>query len=195
MKKEEIIDIANKNNGYIYSKIVKDNQIQTETIRRLVKDGKLEKVDRGIYITNEGVEDEFFINYIKYSRIVYSGETALFLNNLSNKQSPIREFTIPYGTCVPKIKGYSVKYSRKESFELGVEMIETPFSNKVRCYNKERCICDLFIRPDYYDYETRIYAINEYKNKYLNFKKLYEYAKILGVYDKVSNVFEVIGWN
>ena len=195
MKKEEIIDIANKNNGYIYSKIVKDNQIQTETIRRLVKDGKLEKVDRGIYITNEGVEDEFFINCIKYSRIVYSGETALFLNNLSNKQSPIREFTIPYGTCVPKIKSYSVKYSRKESFELGVEMIETPFSNKVRCYNKERCICDLFIRPDYYDYETRIYAINEYKNKYLSFKKLYEYAKILGVYDKVSNVFEVIGWN
>ena len=195
MTKAEIINIANQNNGYIYSKIVKEYKIQTENIVRLVKEGKLTKLDRGIYITDEGIEDEFFINSIKYSRIVYSGETALFLNNLSNKQFPIKEFTIPYSTCVPKINGYNVKYSRKETFNLGIENIDTPFGNKVRCYNKERCLCDLFIRPDYYDYETRIFAINEYKNKYLDFKKLYEYANILGVYEKVSNVFEVIGWN
>ena len=37
-----------------------------------------------------------------------------------------------------------------------------------------------------------IFAINEYKNKYLDFKKLYEYAKILKVFEQVSNVFEVI---
>ena len=78
----------------------------------------------------------------------------MFLNNLSNKQSPIREFTIPYGTNVPKIEGYNVKYDRKDSFDLGVEEIETPLGNKVRCYNKERCICDLFIRSDYYDLKT-----------------------------------------
>ena len=154
MTQKQIIDIANQNNGYLYSKLVKENQIQTESIVRLVKSGKLTKVDRGIYITEEGIEDEFFINSIKYSRIVYSKELALFLNNISNKQSTIREFTIPYGTNVPKIEGYNVKYDRKDSFDLGVEEIETPFGNKVRSYNKERCICDLFVRPDYYDLKT-----------------------------------------
>jgi hypothetical protein len=49
MTQEQIIDIANQNNGYIYSKLVKENQIQTENIVRLVKSGKLTKVDRGIY--------------------------------------------------------------------------------------------------------------------------------------------------
>ena len=49
MTQEQIIEIANQNNGYLYSKLVKENQIQTENIVRLVKSGKLTKVDRGIY--------------------------------------------------------------------------------------------------------------------------------------------------
>ena len=194
MMKNEIIKIANENNGYLYSKIIKENRIKTANIGRLEKEGYLNKISRGIYITNQGVEDELFINSLKYSRIVYSGETALFLNNLSNKQTYIKEFTIPYGTCIPKIEGFNIKYSRKESFNLGIIEIETHFGNIVKSYDKERCICDLFIRPDYYDYEDRIFAINEYKNKYLDFKKLYDYAKKLGIFEKVSNVFEVIGW-
>lgn len=192
--KEEIIKIANDNNGYLYSKIMKEHGIQTSVIGRLEKEKLLTKVARGVYITDQGIEDEFFINSIKYSRIVYSGETALFLNGLSNKQSPIKEFTIPYGTNAPQIDGYEIKYSRKGTFSLGVTELETPFGNIVRSYDKERCICDLFMRPDYYDYEDRVYAINEYKDKYLDFKKLYDYAKKLGVYKEVSNVFDVIGW-
>ncbi len=195
MRKEEIIDIANENNGYLYSKIIKEYGIQTALIGRLANEGLLTKVARGIYITERGVEDELFINSINHSRIVYSGETALFLNDLSNKQSPIKECTIPYGTCTPSIPGYQIKCSRRNTFNLGIEEINTPFGNPVKSYDKERCICDLFIRPTYYDYEDRVYAINEYKNRYLNFEKLYKYARELGVYEKVSNVFEVIGWN
>lgn len=194
MMKQDVVRIANENNGYLYSKLIKENAIKTAIIGRLVDEGLLTKVDRGVYITEQGVEDEFFINSIKYSRIVYSGETALFLNGLSNKQSPVKEFAIPYGTSTPQIAGYEVRYSRKSTFTLGITELETPFGNNVRSYDKERCICDLFMRPDYYDYEDRVYAINEYKNKYLDFKKLYDYAKKLGVYEEVSNVFEVIGW-
>lgn len=195
MDKKQIITIANANNGYLYSKIIKEYNIQSSLIGRLQKEGTISKVDRGIYITNQGIEDELFINSIKYSRIVYSGETALFLNGLSNKQTLNYEFSIPYGTCTPKIIGYSVKYVRKKTFQLGIIEVTTPFGNKVRCYDKERCICDLFIRQDSYDYEDRIYAINEYRKYYLNIKKLYNYAKELGVYTEISNVFEVIGWN
>ncbi len=195
MNKQEVLNIANENNGYIFSDIVKKNNIPTSLITRLVKNGQLEKIDRGIYISKNGVEDELFINSIKYSRIVYSGETALFLNGLSNKQTPIYEYSIPYGTNKPFIEGYKVRYSRKKTFYLGIIEIETPFGNKVRSYDKERCICDLFVHMDDFDYEDRVFAINEYKNKYLDFKKLYDYANKLGVYEKVSNVFEVIGWN
>ncbi len=194
MAKAEIIKTANDNNGYLYSKLIKENGIKTAFISRLTKEGLLQKVARGIYITKDGIEDDLFINSIKYSKIIYSGETALFLNGLSNKQYAEKEFTIPYGTNVPTIDGYARKYSRKNTIMLGLADAKTPFGNTVKSYDKERCICDLFIRPDHYDYEDRVYAINEYKEKYLDFKKLYDYAKKLGVYEKVSNVFEVIGW-
>lgn len=195
MTKEDVINIANDNNGYIYSKLIKEHNIPTMLLTRLCREEALERVDRGIYITESGVEDELFINSIKYSRIIYSGETALFLNGLSNKQEPIYEFSIPYGTNAPRIEGYNIRYSRSTSFEIGITEIATSFGNKVRTYDKERCICDLFVRPEHYDYEDRNFAIKEYANNYLNFKKLYSYAKKLNVYDEVKNVFEVIGWN
>ena len=195
MKLENIIAIANLNNGYLTPKLIKENGIYTSYIRRLLNVGELFRVERGIYITKQGVEDEFYINNIKYTNIVYSGDTAIFLNGLSNKQSPEKEVSIARGMGIPKLDGYTIKQSRKDTFYLGITMVETPFGNKVRCYDKERCICDLFIRPDNYDYEDRVYAINTYKNEYLNFDKLYNYARILGVLDKVKSVFEVVAWN
>jgi len=195
MNKEEVIEIANNNNGYLYSKIVNKHKIPTAYITKLIREEKLEKVAKGVYITSKGLEDLYFINAVKYSKIVYSGESALFLNNISNKQFVENEVVIPYGSTAPKIDNYKVRVSRKDSFNLGIIEIKTPFNNVVKSYDKERCICDLFLRPDYYDFEERIYAINEYKKNYLNIKKLYKYAKELKVYDEVKNVFEVIGWN
>jgi predicted transcriptional regulator of viral defense system len=195
MKKEDIIKISNEHNGYLYSDIIKKYSIDTIYISRLVKKGMLSKVARGIYITDSGLEDYYFINSILYSKIVFSGESALYLNNLSNKQYVNNEVTIPYGSSSPKIKHCKVVVSRKSDFSIGIIELNSPFGNKVRSYDKERCICDLFIRPDFYDYEDRVYAINTYKKNYLNFKKLYEYAKIFNVYNEVKNVFEVIGWN
>ena len=195
MKLDDIIKLANQNNGYLTPDLIKENDIYTAYIYRLVKSGELFKVERGIYITKQGVEDEFYINNLKYTNIVYSGDTAIFLNGLSNKQSPEREVSIAREMNTPKLVGYSIKQTRKDSFHLGITMVETPFGNKVRCYDKERCICDLFIRPDNYDYEDRIYAINTYKNEYLNLDKLYSYANKLGVLDIVKSVFEVVAWN
>ncbi|HBD06117.1 MAG TPA: hypothetical protein DCY93_01740 [Firmicutes bacterium] len=194
MNKSEIIRIANENNGYIYLKLIKKYGIPTTYLTQLVKEGLLSRVARGIYITRQGIEDELFIYSLTYHKIIYTGETALFLNNLSNKQIVNYEATIPYGTNIPEIKGVKIKQSRKKTLFLGVTEVQTSFGNYVRTYDKERCICDLFKRNDY-DYESVIYAINEYKDNYLNIKKLYEYAKELKVYEKVRNVFEVIGWN
>lgn len=194
MNKETILKIANMNNGYLYSNIIKEHRIPTIYITRLVREGKLTKLHRGIYITDNAVEDIFFINSILYSNLVYSGDTALYLNNLSNRDYEQYEASIAYGKSLPRIENFIIKQSRKSTFYLGITEVETPFGNKVKCYDKERCICDLFIREDF-DYEDKVYAINEYKRNYLNLKKLYDYAKQLDVYYEIKNVFEVIGWN
>lgn len=194
MNKESVLKIAEMNNGYLYSSIIKNNNIPTIYLTRLIREGKLTKLHRGIYITDNGIEDVFFINSILYSNLVYSGDTALYLNHLSNREYEKYEASVPYGKSLPKIEHYTIRQSRKATFYLGIEEVLTPFGNKVKCYDRERCICDLFIRDDF-DYEDRVYAINEYKKNYMNLKKLYNYAKKLGVYDEIRNVFEVIGWN
>lgn len=194
MNKLEIIKIANENNGYMYSELIKKYNIATAYLTQLVKEGLLSRVARGIYITSQGVEDQLFIYSLTYHKMIYTGETALFLNNLSNKQIINYEATMPYGTNIPKINGVKIRQSRRKTLLLGVTEVQTSFGNYVKTYDKERCICDLFKRNDY-DYESVIYAINEYKDNYLNIKKLYEYARELKVYEKVRNVFEVIGWN
>ncbi len=194
MNKSEIIKIANENNGYLYAELIKNNNIHTVYLTQLVKEGLLTRVARGIYITDQGVEDQLFIYSLTYHKMIYSGETALFLNNLSNRQTVNYEATMPYGTNIPKIKGVKIRQSRKKTFLLGVTDVQTSFGNYVKTYDKERCICNLFMQNDY-DYESVIYAINEYKDNYLNIKKLYEYAKVLNVYEKVRNVFELIRCN
>ena len=194
MKLEDIIKLADENNGYLYGTLIKKNHIPRTYISRLFEKGVLHRVASGIYISDRGIEDGFYTQHLRFSNLVYSGDTALFLNGLSNRQSPDYEASFPYGTTAPKIEGFRVRQSRKATFELGIAEIETPFGNLVKAYDKERCICDLFLRPDEYDVEERAFAINEYRARFLNLEKLYAYAKQLNVYREVKNVFEVLAW-
>ena len=64
---EKIIKIANENNGYVTTKQVKDANINTIELTRLVKQNKLERITRGYYsITNSFCDD-----YYKYYRCLY----------------------------------------------------------------------------------------------------------------------------
>lgn len=191
----KIINLAKENNGYITNKILKEKGIASIYIYRLVEKGVFVKIHNGIFMLNDFIEDKFYSYYLINSNIVYCGETALFLNGLSNRKFDSYNVVVPYNSSIPKIIGLSVLRTRKDNINLGEAFITTPYGNLVKCYDKERCICELFIKPDNYDYEDRVYAINEYKEKYLNIEKLYSYADKLNVLENVKNVFEVIRWN
>lgn len=192
MNKDRIIEIANENNGYLYKDIIKEYNIDTIYITRLVRENKLTKISRGVYITSIGHNDYLYIMHLKYSKIIYGGHTALFLNGLLKKNREIKDYEVlvPYGTKIQKKDSLSVRYVKNDAYNLGGELIATPFNNKVRCYNKERCICDLFIKPDNYTIETKAYALSVYKKKYYNEEKLYEYASKLGVLKHIKREFE-----
>ncbi|MFA6843176.1 MAG: type IV toxin-antitoxin system AbiEi family antitoxin domain-containing protein [Bacilli bacterium] len=194
--KKKILEIAKQNNGYVTRKKLTENNIPTINLTRLVKEGQLIRVYKGIYLLKGYIEDMFYIYNEVYSKIVYTRETALYLNGMSNRQFTYYSAALPFNTTTPKIKNFKFFKTRKETFNLGIEQVRTSYGNLVRCYDKERCICDLFIYDDYdYDYEDRVYAINEYINNYLDLEKLYRYARRLNIYSKVKSVFEVIGWN
>lgn len=195
MSKDKVILLAKQNHGYLHAKLLKEYEIPSIYVTRLVHEKKLEKIYKGIYVTPETVVDWFYVYCLKYPHVVYSGETSLFLNGLSSKQSADMEITLPYGVNVPKIFEAKIIVSRKDTVGLGITILETPFGNNVKGYDRERSICDLFVRPEHFDAEDRNFAIREYARQYLNLAKLYDYAKQLDVYEEIRNVFEVIIWN
>ena len=181
-------------NGHILSKDVKENNIPTIYLSRLEKKGKIKKVSRGIYVLNDYIEDYFYIYASQYSKLVYTNLTALYLNNLTNRQFTGYEAIFPYGTNTKDIpiKGYVTR--NKDMYELGIDYILTPYGNKVKCHDRERCICNVFLF-NLVDEEEKAYIIKEYIQNYLNIEKLYSYAKKLGCYERIKDIFEIVLWD
>ena len=180
-------------NGYILAKDLKENNIPSVYLTRLERLNEITKVHRGIYVLNDVVEDQLYIKSLTYSDLIFTNRTALYLNELTNRQLNEIDVAFPFGRNTTYY-GLNSFISRKDSvYRTGITEVITHSGNLVKWYDKERCICNLFLY-DVFDEEERAYAILEYKRKYLNLDKLYEYAKILGCYEQIKNIFEVIVW-
>ena len=195
---DKIKSIGKMNAGIVTTKQIEEIGIYRGMICKFVNDGRLVKEAKGIYSLADEFPDEYALLQKRSEKIIFSYGTALYLWGMSDRIPHTISVTVPQGFNCTRIKKEFVKikfhYVKKDIWNLGITNTDTAMGNKVMLYDKERCICDLFKRNDY-DYESVIYAIKEYKGYYLNIKKLYEYAKELKVYEKVRNIFEVIGWN
>ena len=151
-------------NGYIFTKVLKDNNIPTVYLTRLRKKGLIKKVASGAYILTDYIEDEFYINYLKNKDLIYTNNTALYLQELTPKQFENYQVNFLYGKNVSNVKNLDYKVLRNKSiYELGKEFVLTPMGNLVPCYDKERSICNIFML-DFCDEEVKAFAIKEYKN-------------------------------
>ena len=54
-------------------------------LSRLLKDGKLLRVKKGIYITKDGDYDEYYFFQHQYKKAIFSYETALYLLGQTDK--------------------------------------------------------------------------------------------------------------
>ena len=167
-----IYNLGQKNNGYITNKMLQDNNIPTIYLTRLFKQGKIEKVEHGIYMLKDYFEDDFYTLSLKYSRLVFSKKTALYLNGLTNQQLEYFEADFPSGYNISNVKNVKSYVVSNKKYNLGISEVITPLGNKVKCYNKERCICDLFIHEKN-DIEEIKYIIYKYKELGIDYDLLY----------------------
>lgn len=68
--------------GVITSKLAADHGIHREYLSEFVRQGKLERIAHGIYITPDVWEDKMLIHQLRKKNLIYSHETALFLHDL-----------------------------------------------------------------------------------------------------------------
>lgn len=178
-----------------------NNTITTSQVTRLgfsrtllskyVKEGWLERSRQGVYILPESVHDDMYTLMLRSGKIIFSHDTALFLNGLSERTPFKHSVTVPNNAVLSEVlrEDCNCYYIKPELFKLGMILKKTTFGNEVRCYDAERTICDLLRSRNRMDEETVISAIKNYavySDKNLNclaaYAEKFRVSKILKQY-------------
>jgi predicted transcriptional regulator of viral defense system len=192
---KELKILIKKNNGVITTKWVEENGIHREYLRELVRDGELERVAHGIYITPDIWEDQLMILQLRKKKMIYSHETALFLHDLTDRDPVQYVATVPHGYNPTRLKneGLIIHTVKKELFYLGECIMETNFGNKVKTYDLERTICDILRDRNNQDPAVVNDAIKRYfSRKDKNLNKLMKYASLLRIESVLRPYLEVM---
>ncbi len=160
-----------------------------------VKSNRLERVAQGIYFSSNTWEDELFVLQKRYSAIVFDRETALYLHGLTDREYLEVHVGVPKGFNPYRLKekGVRVHIYSEEVYSMGIVEVQTNFHNKVRVYDKERCICDMVADRPNIEVQTFQTAMKEYmsdSNKRLSV--LMEYAGKLQMRDEIMKYVEVM---
>lgn len=188
-------ELIKQNNGYLLTSMAIDKGITKPYLAKYVKENGMEKVARGIYITEDVWPDELYIMQKRNAAVIFSGETALYIHNLLDREYSEICVTVPTGYNATHLKAYNVRvrYVSKSFYELGECMMPSSSGNTVRVYDRERCICDLILERNRVEVQNFQTAIKEYmsrKDKKLS--RLIEYAEKLGIRDEVMKYVEVL---
>ena len=180
--------------GTITASQVSEAGLHRSVLQKLVEDGSLEKVSRGLYIRSDAWEDDFYLLQQKYSRGIYSHGTALYLLGYSDRTPAKYTMTFPKGYNASSLKGESliVKHAIPANYELGRIQITSPAGNPIWIYDLERSLCDV-LRGSGSDIQIVVPAMKKYAlSREKDIHKLMQYAEKLRVKPKVLRYMEVL---
>lgn len=192
---KNIMILAKQNNGIITTAMVVAAGFSRGNLKYLTDTGRLERITRGVYSLPEAWEDEFVSLQNRYKRGVFSLETALFLNNLTDRTPNKFNMTFPcsYNLTSPKNAGILCNSSYGQLYSLGKTEINTPGGNIVKVYNAERTLCDILKPRNHTDIQIITDAFKQYTlRKDRNIPMLSDYARLLKVEGKVRSYLEVL---
>lgn len=184
-----------ESDGILFAKEVVESGIPSSYLSEFEKEGKLVRVEYGVYTTPTTLEDSLYIMQKRRERIIFSHETALYLHDLSDRD-PLSYFvTVPagYNTSRLKADGIIVFTIKEELYEMGVTMMETSFGRPIRAYDMERTICDMVRSRNRVDRSLLTDAMQRYaQRKDRNISLLLHYANQLNVQTMVRQYLEVL---
>lgn len=191
----ELAAIAKAHGGIIQTKIAAECGISKAMLYKLCKDNKIHRIAKGQYILPDEMQDELLSISKRSENIIFSHETALYLNGISDRTPFEHTLTAPSG-CIPSaaIKAEcKVYYIKPELFLLGKTTLRTPSGNDVAAYDLERTICDVIRSRNKIGTETFLAALKLYAaspKKDLN--KLNTYAKKMRISNILRQYLEVL---
>lgn len=193
--KDKIMEIANHNHGVLLTKQVTDANLPRASLIKMVEEGLLIPIQRGIYVTETGYVDDFYLLQARYPKGIYSHETALYLRGFSDRIPMIPTMTFPYGTSTSRIKGELKPVIISSNHELGRIKIERNGMN-LTVYDIERTLVDM-LKPRYdTDFKQFIPALKQYAGyAEKNINQLFHYASIFGLEVEMQKYIGGLLWS
>ena len=196
MSEQMLISEFLRNAGdIITSKQVTEAGFHRSILSKLVESHALGKVMRGVYMKPSAWEDEMYLLQHRFSKGVFSHETALYLHGLTDRTPARFIMTFPWGYNALSLKdeNITVKRALKELYELGITEIASPAGSIIRIYDVERTLCDIVRRNNACDIQIVNYAMKRYtESKSKDIQKLMFYAGKLRVKPKILTYMEIL---
>lgn len=190
---DTIKQIMNTNNGMLSTRMIEPLNISRQYLSIMENNNEIEKVSRGIYLSPSAFEDSYFSFQQKYKKAIFSHMNALYFYGMTEEFPYNYTVTVPQSYHVDTVnEKCNVFYVSDDIYEIGVTEVETPSGNKVRAYDKERCICDIIRSKGRMDPEQVKKSVKQYiQSKDKNVAKLSVYAKRMGISVKVMEMVGV----
>ena len=188
-------EIANENNGIILTKTAEDKGITRSNLSKLYKNGKITRIANGQYIFSDELHDEMLSLQLHSKYIVFSHESALFLNGISERTPFEHTITIPTSKTLPRSISNQCKiyYIKDEFWELGKTKLKTTLGNLVWSYDIDRTICDIIRSRSRISDETFISSLKLYaESQNKNLTNLSIYAEKMKILPLVRKNLEVL---
>ncbi|MGM9604413.1 MAG: type IV toxin-antitoxin system AbiEi family antitoxin domain-containing protein [Faecousia sp.] len=188
-------ELSVQGGGIISTKAAESAGLSRAMLSKLYRKGRLHRIARGQYTLEDELADELLSLSLRTEQLVFSHETALFLQGISDRTPFLHSITVPT-SCIPSPalrEECKVYYVRPEFFDLGRETVQTPFGNPVPCYDLERTLCDILRSRNKIGTETFLAALKQYAaNPRKNLNRLNQYAKKMNLTNLVSRYLEVL---
>lgn len=101
---EKILLFANQNKGIVTTRQVKELGVGRWALQSLLKQEKIFRIHHGVYVTENGYFDDFFLLQDRYPKGIYSHETALYLLGFSDRIQNKINMTFLQGTSTLRMK-------------------------------------------------------------------------------------------
>jgi predicted transcriptional regulator of viral defense system len=192
---EKLFSLLQANNGFLKTSEAVSLGISRTVLGNFVKKHSLERVAHGLYISPDTWEDGMYVIQARYPEAVFSHETSLYLLTLANREPARYSITLKAGTNTAGLtkQGIKVYKVKDELFDEGIIEALSPSGHKVRAYNVERTICDLFRSRRNIEIQDLQEALKGYvRTKEKNIPLLMRYAKAFSVDKIVRQYMEVL---
>ncbi|MCD7847740.1 MAG: abortive phage infection protein [Oscillospiraceae bacterium] len=195
LAKDKLQTLVKQNNGYLLTSDAVEAGVSKTYLAQFVKDNGMKRVSHGVYLSQDGWRDEYYILFLANKKIVFSHESALYLHDMTDREPPQISVTVRAGYNATHFRkqGVKVHQVKADMFDIGISNVKTNMGNEVMAYDRERTICDIVRYHDDMDSQTFQTAMKEYmRSSDRNLNKLMKYATLFGIEKEMKNYVEVL---